>query len=135
MRLPGVRFVDLQYGETAEERDAIKRETGIEIVRLKDIDNTNDIDGLAALVSACDVVVTVSNTTAHLAGALGVPTWVFVPYGFAHLWYWFAGKEQSPWYPRVTVKCQGEKQSWEELISASASDIINQRNRVTTETT
>jgi tetratricopeptide (TPR) repeat protein len=135
LRLPGVRFVDLQYGETAEERDAIKRETGIEIVRLKDIDNTNDIDGLAALVSACDVVVTVSNTTAHLAGALGVPTWVFVPYGFAHLWYWFAGKEQSPWYPRVTVKCQGEKQSWEELISASAPEIINQRNRVTTETT
>jgi tetratricopeptide (TPR) repeat protein len=135
LRLPGVRFVDLQYGETAEERDAIKRETGIEIVRLKDIDNTNDIDGLAALVSACDVVVTVSNTTAHLAGALGVPTWVFVPYGFAHLWYWFAGKEQSPWYPRVTVKCQSERQSWEDLISASASDIINQRNCVTTEVT
>ena len=128
LRLPGVRFVDLQYGETAEERDAIKRETGIEIVRLKDVDNTYDIDGLAALVSACDAVVTVSNTTAHLAGALGVPTWVFVPNGFAHLWYWFAGKEQSPWYPRVTVKFQNEKQSWADLISASAAQIMDQCN-------
>ena len=128
LRLPGVRFVDLQYGETADERDAIKRETGIEIVRLKDVDNTYDIDGLAALVSACDAVVTVSNTTAHLAGALGVPTWAFVPNGFAHLWYWFAGKEQSPWYPRVTVKFQNEKQSWADLISASAAQIIDQCN-------
>lgn len=135
LRAPGVRFVDLQYGDTAEERDAISREAGIEIVRLKDVDNTNDIDGLAALVSACDAVVTVSNTTAHLAGALGVPTWVFVPYGFAHLWYWFAGKDLSPWYPRVTVRCQDEKQSWADVISASAPEIIKQCNLVTTEIT
>ena len=70
-RVPGIRFVDLQYGDTAAERDAAERELGVKVAHLDDVDNTNDIEGLAALLSACDAVVTVSNTTAHLAGALG----------------------------------------------------------------
>ena len=64
--------MDLQYGDTSAERAAVERETGIRIERL-DVDNTNDIDGLAALISACDLAVTVDNTTVHLAGALGKP--------------------------------------------------------------
>ena len=45
---------------------------------------------------ACDAVVTVSNTTAHLAGALGRPTWVMVPHGHARIWYWFRDQDESP---------------------------------------
>ena len=81
LRLPGCRFVDLQYGDTAAEREAVARDLGVRVERFADIDNTNDIDGLAALICACDAVVTVSNTTAHLAGALGRPTFVLVPFG------------------------------------------------------
>jgi len=105
-RLRDTRFVDLQYGVTDEERAQIERATGVVVTRLDDIDNTKDIDGLAALMRACDAVVTVSNTTAHLAGALGRPTWVFVPFGFAQMWYWFGEKKQSPWYPHVQVRHQ-----------------------------
>ena len=123
LRLTGIRFVDLQYGDTAEERAAVQRAGGIAVERLDEIDNTRDIDGLASLISACDAVITVSNTTAHLAGALGRPTWVFVPFGFAQIWYWFIEKKQSPWYPRVNVRHQVEHQSWEQLISASAAEI------------
>src|SRR5262249_43916291 len=64
LRLPNCRFVDLQYGETADERAALAHDLGITVERLPDIDNTNDLDGLAALMTACDAVVTVSNTTA-----------------------------------------------------------------------
>src|SRR5207244_1491255 len=123
LRLPRCRFVDLQYGDTSEERAALARELGITVERLPDIDNTNDLDGLAALMSACDAVVTVSNTTAHLAGALGRPTWVFVPFGFAQIWYWFLDKEQSAWYPRVEVRRQIEHQSWQMLISSMVTEI------------
>ena len=106
LRLPRCRFVDLQYGDTSAERAAVERETGIRIERL-DVDNTNDIDGLAALISACDLAVTVDNTTVHLAGALGKPTWVLVPHGPARIWYWFTEREEdSPWYPRVHVRRQ-----------------------------
>ncbi len=65
--------MDLQYGDTAAERAAVERESGMQHRHLADIDNTHDIDGLAALITACDLVVTVSNATAHLAGALGKP--------------------------------------------------------------
>jgi tetratricopeptide (TPR) repeat protein len=122
-RLPGCRLVDLQYGETRAEREGMAGRSGMAITKLDDIDNTNDIDGLAALIAACDVVVTVSNTTAHLAGALGKPTWVMVPHGHARLWYWFKERPESPWYPRVNLRFQGHRESWESLASRTCADL------------
>ena len=68
LRLPGYRFVDLQYGDTIAEREEVERAFGVRVERLDDIDNTNDLDGLAPLMSACNAGLTVSSTTAHLAG-------------------------------------------------------------------
>jgi hypothetical protein len=68
--VPGVRLVDLQYGDTTEEREAFRHATGIEILHPSP-DLRNDLDGLAALISACDAVVSVSSVIAHLASALG----------------------------------------------------------------
>ena len=123
LRVPGVRFVDLQYGDTTDERAAVRKELGVEVERLADVDNLNDIDGLAALISACDAVLTVSNTTAHLAGALGRPVWVLVPGGSARLWYWFPDRERSPWYPRVHVKRKVNQQTWAALIDSVVDEI------------
>jgi len=123
LRLPDCRFIDLQYGDTSEERAALARDLGIVVERLGDIDNTNDLDGLAALMSACDAVVTVSNTTAHLAGALGRPTFVMVPHGFARIWYWFYDRSQSPWYPRVAVRRQQSGQPWADVVAAVAREV------------
>jgi tetratricopeptide (TPR) repeat protein len=123
LRAPGVRFVDLQYGDTADERDEVRRKLGIDVERLPDIDTMNDIDGLAALISACDTVVTVSNTTAHLAGALGTTTWVMVPHGHARIWYWFRDRPDSPWYPRVRVRRQTRGESWAEVVARVAREI------------
>ena len=117
LRLPGIRFVDLQYGDTAEERAELEREAGIAVAHLDNIDNTKDIEGLAALMQACDAVLSVSNTNAHLAGALGRPTWVLVPFGYAKIWYWFKGQKKSPWYPHVQVRHRAEGQSWQDLLS------------------
>jgi tetratricopeptide (TPR) repeat protein len=123
LRLPNCRFVDLQYGDTSEERAALARDLGVVVERLGDIDNTNDLDGLAALMTACDAVVSVSNTTAHLAGALGRPTFVMVPHGYARIWYWFHDRNQSPWYPRVEVRRQQSGQPWTDVVAAVAGEI------------
>jgi len=123
LRLPGCRFVDLQYGDTGAERTALARDLSVAVERLPDIDNTNDLDGLAALMSACDAVVTVSNTTAHLAGALGRPTWVMVPHGNARIWYWFHDRDQSPWYPCVKVRRQRSAQPWADVVASVAREI------------
>src|SRR5215510_8073967 len=123
LRLPHCRFVDLQYGDTRAERAALARDLGIVVERLDDIDNTNDLDGLAALMTACDAVVSVSNTTAHLAGALGRPTFVMVPHGFARIWYWFHERNQSPWYPRVAVRRQQSGQPWADVVAEVAREV------------
>ena len=73
---------------------------------LPDIDNFGDIEGLAALIGACDIVVTVSNTTAHLAGALGKETYLLVPTGRARMWCWFRDRDDNPFYPRMRIRRQ-----------------------------
>ncbi len=123
LRRPHSRCVDLQYGDTLAEREAVTQATGITVERLADIDNTNDIDGLAALITACDLVVTVSNSTAHLAGALGTPTLLLLPQSRGRLWYWFNDRNDSPWYPSMRIERQKVGQSWKELI-VGASDQV-----------
>jgi tetratricopeptide (TPR) repeat protein len=123
LRLPNCRFVDLQYGDTAPDRADVERAIGVRVEHLDDIDNTRDIDGLAALIAACDVVVTVSNTTAHLAGALGRPTLVLVPLGRARHWYWFNDREDSPWYPHVHIRRQRSDQSWAQLVASHVGKV------------
>src|SRR5262249_33289234 len=91
---------------------------------LDDVDNTKDIDGLAALISACDAVATVSNTTVHLAGGLGVQTWVWLPHSNGRMWYWFENREDSPWYPSIRLKRQVSGQSWSQLIRLHVDEIL-----------
>jgi tetratricopeptide (TPR) repeat protein len=116
-------FVDLQYGDTAAERAAAQNNQGIALTHLPDLDLTNDIDGLAALISACDLVITVSNTTAHLAGALGIPTWVMLPFGHFQPWYWFSERTDSPWYPSVKLYRQSKFGDWPNVIKRVAQDL------------
>ena len=123
LRLPGCRFVDLQYGDTRAEREAAERDLGIRVEHLDDVDNMNDIDGLAALITACDCVVAVSNVTAHLAGAVGQRTWVMVPRGGGRLWFWFHQGDDSPWYPRVHVRRQKPMQSWSDLVTSFTDEV------------
>lgn len=118
LELDGIRFVDLQYGDTAAERQALQAATGVEIMHVDAVDNRQDIDGLAALIGACDVVVTISNTTAHLAGALGVPTLLMLPTGVARHWYWHEGRNDSPWYPSMTIFRQRTVGDWAGVFAA-----------------
>lgn len=116
--LPDLDLVDLQYGDTLDERLSFENKTGIPVQKLEDIDNLNDIDGLAALISACDIVITVSNTTAHLAAALGKPTLVLLPQTSALFWYWHRKSDQSPWYPTARLLRKDELGDWPGVIDA-----------------
>lgn len=120
LALPGIDFIDLQYGDTLAERQALATGHGLQLHKLDDIDNLNDIDGLAALISACDIVVTVSNTTAHLAAALGKPTLVMLPNEDALFWYWHRGSSTTPWYPSARLFRRSDTGSWDGVIDAVA---------------
>jgi hypothetical protein len=114
LEMPNMEFVNLQYGEVSAQLDELERNTGIIIHRNDAIDNFSDLDGLACLIDACDIVVSTSNTTAHLAGALGKETYILAPSkGKAQLWYWAEPKNhQSLWYPSLEVFQQSEGGDW-----------------------
>ena len=113
---PGLRFVDLQYGDTAAERAATARTTSTAIVHLDAIDNTKDIDQLAALIDACDFIVTISNTTAHLAGALGKEVFLMLPHAAGRLWYWQTDRDDTLCYPNVRVFRQRRPGDWSDVV-------------------
>lgn len=123
LKVPGVRFVDLQYGDTARERAEAERQTGSRIDHLPELDLHGDLEGLAALCAACDLVITASNVTAHVAGALGRPVWLMAPRGGGRLWYWFAGRIDSPWYPSMRIFEQQVRGSWQETLDAVAREL------------
>ena len=114
--LPDTIFIDLQYTDTSEERADFKKKYGVDIIKLDEIDNFNDIDGLASLIDACDQVVSVSNTTAHIAGAIGKETYLMLPKGKGKLWYWSKEKQQSIWYKSIQIIEQNEIGSWENVV-------------------
>lgn len=98
---PDVLFVNLQYGEMSDQLARARAATGCDIVEIDEVDNFRDIDGLAALVSACDRVVSIDNSTVHLAGALGIQTDVLLP--FSPDWRWGCTRQTSLWYPSVRL--------------------------------
>ena len=120
LQLAGFDFVNLQYGDTSEERDAFVQQHGVNIHHVDEVDNYDDLDGLAALIDACDIVVTVSNTTAHLAAALGKPVIVMLPNNDALFWYWHRDSHTTPWYPSARLFRRSDSGRWEDVIDAVA---------------
>lgn len=115
LKTPGCRFVDLQYGDTTAERIQMAV-LGVHIDHFDDLDLLRDLDGVAALITACDLVITVSSTTAHMAAALGRPTQVLVSASIGHLWYWGEKGSASRWYPMATLIRQRLGQSWASVL-------------------
>jgi len=122
LRTPGCSFVNLQYGDTAAERAAAEKLAGVRIEHLADLDLYMDLDGLAALCAACDLVITVSNVTVHVAGAVGCPAWLVLPRFNGRLWYWFLDRTDSPWYPSVRIFDQLPG-GWRETLDAMAGEL------------
>ena len=114
--LPNIVFVDLQYGDTKKEKANFLSKFGVEILTIEEIDNYNDILGLSNLISCCDYVLTISNTTAHLSGGLGVKTILMLPKGKGSLWYWSSVKRQSLWYKSIDIYKQSISNSWDRVI-------------------
>jgi ADP-heptose:LPS heptosyltransferase len=101
LSMPGVRPVLLQYGDhqKALMDYVFKYKQPFDMV--PDLNLKDDMEGLAALIESCDAVLTVSNATAHLAGALGKKTYLL---DSNKLWFWNnRTTRQSLWYPSISV--------------------------------
>ena len=75
----------------------------------------NDFTDTAALCELMDVVVSVDTSVAHLAGAMGRPVWILLP--FAPDWRWLLGRDDSPWYPSARLFRQSKVDDWDGVIA------------------
>ncbi|MGE5095051.1 MAG: tetratricopeptide repeat protein [Betaproteobacteria bacterium] len=113
-----IRLLDLQYGDTAVEREAFARAGG-RLTRLDDLDLFGDLEGVLAAVEACDAIVTTSNVTAHYAGVLGKPAYLMYLHGNPPFHYWVPDAEgRSLWYPAVRIVTRRDIDTWEKALAA-----------------
>ena len=107
---PGDVWVSLQK----EVRDADR--TALEASDILDVSTElGDFADTAALISSLDLVISVDTSVAHLAGALGKPTWVMVP--FAPDFRWLLDREDTPWYPKMRLFRQSRAGDWDGVIA------------------
>ena len=99
----------------------LERDFGIHVVQDIGVDQDSDLDTYAAQLAAMDTIITVSNSTAHLAGALGVQTFVLLP--TTPQWKWGGSGEQSEWYSHVVLRRHEGGKSLQQQIRRIATDI------------
>jgi tetratricopeptide (TPR) repeat protein len=128
-KVQGVRLVSLQRGPGEDQLPAIAgRFEVVELPAANEPAETFADD--AALVANLDLVVTSDTSVAHLAGALGVPVWVVIP--FSPDWRWMLGRHDSPWYPTMRLFRPERIAGWDEMFSTIAAELTQRVNRQTT---
>ncbi|MGJ4941474.1 tetratricopeptide repeat protein [Bradyrhizobium sp. HKCCYLS1011] len=80
-----------------------------------------DFADTAAAVAALDLVISVDTSTAHLAGALGRPVWMLLPYALD--WRWLRDREDSPWYPTMRLFRQEKPRAWDGVLTRAAAEL------------
>ena len=122
LSVPGVRFVNLQYGNCDEDLDQVKKKLGIDIYHDPHIDPLKDMDTFAAQVSAMDLVVSIDNSTVVLAAALGKPVWTLLP-RYSTYFQWLNTGEQTIWYPTMTLIRQTPNFGWKDVCQKVIQDL------------
>jgi tetratricopeptide (TPR) repeat protein len=121
LKRSGAQFLDVQYGDTVQERKALEAAAGIRLARFDDVDMFNDLEDVMAIIEACDLVITTSNATAHFAGALGKRTWLLYLADRPPFHYWaHAGDHRCLWYPSVEIVTAPQITDWPSLIRHTA---------------
>lgn len=114
----GCRFVSLQPQVRDSDRDAFQQ-FGDRLLPYGA--QLSDFADSAALVAALDLVISVDTSVAHLAGALGRPVWILLPY--LPDWRWMLDRTDSPWYPSARLYRQGEERSWAAVLARVRGDL------------
>jgi tetratricopeptide (TPR) repeat protein len=117
LRTPDVTWISLQKGTPAKELSALPGE-----VRVFDgSSRESDLAETAALVDSLDLVVTTDTCIAHLAGAMGKPVWILLPY--LADWRWMQETETTPWYPTARLCRQSTPGDWAGVLSRVCRDL------------
>jgi hypothetical protein len=95
--------------------------TSVEIFHDDTVDPLRSLDDFAAQTAAMDLVLSVDNSTVHMAGALNVPVWALLP--AVPDWRWLLGRTDSPWYSSVRLFRQSIAGEWAPVIDVVAQEL------------
>lgn len=109
-----VSLISLQYSPSLEEISAVNDVSKTSVSIMQGLDCRNDIDSLISLISCLDLVVTIDNATAHLAGSVGAPVWSLLP--LASDWRWLENEFSSYWYKNMRLFRNKRGKSWDALL-------------------
>jgi tetratricopeptide (TPR) repeat protein len=116
---PGVTFVDLQYGDTAAETQYARERFGVQLWRPPGLDLKDDLDEVAALSCALDLVLGPANATSNIAAACGAPVWLIsTPGAWPKL-----GTDRYPWYPTMRVFTPPGSRRWDVAMDEIAQEL------------
>jgi tetratricopeptide (TPR) repeat protein len=116
--MPGVTLYSLQKDLRAADAPAVAA-LGRDIVDLAPA--LGDFSDTAAAVAALDLIITVDTSVAHLAGALGRPVWVLLPYALD--WRWLRDREDTPWYPSMRLFRQRTPRAWDDVMARVSAEL------------
>ncbi len=119
LKTPGAVFVNMQYGECADEIAQVRDELGVTIHQLDGLDLKDDLDGVAAACCALDTMIGPMNATTNLGAASGANTWFLTT---AEAWP-LLGSKQNPWYPQAKIFATPTLSSWDETMAGVAKDL------------
>lgn len=120
---PNCSFFNLQYGDISQEVNNLAASIGVRIINDTEIDPLKDLDSYISFASTLDLIITVDNSTAHIGGALGIPTWVMLPYSCD--WRWMRDRDDSLWYKSLRLYRQKETGDWSNVIKEVTNDLTN----------
>ena len=115
-RIPGIRLISLQKGDGVEQLSDLPAGMTIETLGEEFDAGADAFIDTAAVMEGLDLVITSDTAIAHLAGALGRPAWVALP--FAPDWRWLLGRSDSPWYPTLRLFRQPTPGNWCSVFAA-----------------
>ncbi len=116
--VPSVRLISLQAINGLDQLSGLPEGMVVEDFGAEIANNTNGLEHIAAIMANLDLVISSDTSVVHLAGALGVPTWLAV--NSAPDWRWQQQRTDSSWYPSLRVFRQRRRGEWQDLFAEIA---------------
>jgi tetratricopeptide (TPR) repeat protein len=125
LELPNIQFVSLQKGPAAAQIAEIARQFNPQSNRQPNLDDAcsrdRDLADTAAVLAGLDLVITTDTVIAHLAGAMGKPLWILLPWQSD--WRWMQDRLDTPWYPQARLFRQTTPGGWPGLVSQVRAEL------------
>ena len=112
-----IQWVGLQKEIAADDAELLRREQRVACFG----DELSDFSDTAALIDLMDLVITIDTSVAHLAGAMGKPVWLMLPYNAD--WRWLLHRSDSPWYPSARLFRQRAIGNWDDVVQRVKSEL------------